>query len=168
MPNESAGKSQAKPIPEGFHTLTPYLVCAGAAEAIAFYIKAFGALEVERLTEPHGSRILHAELRIGDSHLFVADEFPEMGCTGPAALGGSAVTLHMYCADTDALMARAQAAGATVSMPAHDAFWGDRYGRLTDPFGHKWSIATRLKQLAPDELQAAAVAAWKAREGGAA
>lgn len=142
----------AKPIPDGMHSLTPHLVCGGAADAIAFYQRAFGAEELSRLPAPDG-RVMHASIRIGDSVLMLNDEWPEMGAVGPQKLGGSAVVIHLYVTDVDAAMAKAAAAGATITMPAADMFWGDRYGQLTDPFGHKWSLATHLQDLTPQQIQ---------------
>jgi PhnB protein len=147
-------KSTVKPIPEGMHTLTPHLVCAGAADAIEFYKKAFNAVELRRMPGP-GGKMMHAEVRIGDSVLMLVDEFPEMGAKGPKALEGSPVSLHLYVADADAAMAQAVAAGAKVMMPLADMFWGDRYGQVEDPFGHRWSIATHMRDLSPQEIQAA-------------
>lgn len=140
------------------HTATPYLVCAGAAEAIAFYQKAFGATELVRLPSPDG-RLLHAMIRIGDSAIMLNDEFPEMGSLGPKARGGASVTIHLFVPDVDAAFARAVAAGAVVRMPLQDMFWGDRYGQLEDPFGHSWSIASRRRDLTPEQIQEAARAA---------
>jgi uncharacterized glyoxalase superfamily protein PhnB len=142
----------AKPIPDGMHSLTPHLVCGGAADAIAFYQRAFGAEELSRLPAPDG-RVMHASVRIGDSVLMLNDEWPEMGAVGPKKLGGSAVVIHLYVTDVDAAMARAAAAGATITLPATDMFWGDRYGQLTDPFGHKWSLATHKEDLTPQQVQ---------------
>jgi PhnB protein len=142
------------PVPEGFHTVTPHLVCEGAAEAIAFYQQAFGAVELGRMAGPDG-KIMHAELRIGDSRIMLADAFPEYGSRGPRALNGTPVALHLYVPDADAAWARALAAGATPTMPLADAFWGDRYGQVADPFGHRWSIATRQREVGADALQAA-------------
>lgn len=141
-----------RPIPEGMHSLTPHLVCAGAAEAIAFYQRAFGAEELSRLPAPDG-RLMHALVRIGDSMLMLNDEWPDMGAVGPLKLGGSGVVIHLYVPDVDATMAQAAAAGATVTMPAMDMFWGDRYGQLTDPFGHKWSVATHKQDLTPAQVK---------------
>lgn len=141
-----------RPIPEGMHSLTPHLVCAGAADAIGFYQRAFGAVELSRLPGPDG-RLMHASVRIGDSVLMLNDEWPEMGAVGPLKLGGSAVVIHLYVNDVDAAMAQAAAAGATVTMPAADMFWGDRYGQLTDPFGHRWSLATHRQDLTPQQVQ---------------
>ena len=146
--------SQVNPIPDGFHSLAPYLVCKKAAEAIEFYKKAFGAEEQLRLNGPDGS-VVHCCLRIGDSPLMVSDECPQMGAFGPAHLGGSPVTIHLSVADADAAVARAAADGATVLMPVTDMFWGARYGVLKDPFGHSWSVATQVRNLQPAEIQAA-------------
>lgn len=146
-----------KPIPDGFHAVTPHLVCQGAAAALEFYARAFGAEELSRLPGPDG-RLMHASMRIGDSVLMLNDEFPEMGCTGPAALTNSPVVLHLYVRDVDAAMARAEAAGAKVTMPATDMFWGDRYGQLRDPFGHQWSLATHQREVTPEQMREAMTA----------
>ncbi len=151
--------SQVQAIPEGMHSLTPHLVCRGAAAAIEFYGRAFGAIELFRLPGPDG-RLIHACVRIGDSQLFLVDEMPEHGALGPQALNGTPVTLHLQVEDADAAFARAVQAGATVSMPLADMFWGDRYGQLVDPFGHHWSIATHVRDVRADEM----VAAMKAGE----
>jgi PhnB protein len=151
-------KPAVKPIPDGMHTVTPYLVCSPAADAIAFYVRAFGATEMLRVPGPDG-KLLHASLRIGDSMIMLNDEFPEMGALGPKARGGSSVTIHLFVNDADASFARAITAGATVKMPLADMFWGDRYGLLEDPFGHSWSVATHLRDLTPEEIKAAAQAA---------
>lgn len=143
-----------KKIPDGFHSLTPHLTVAGASDAIEFYKKAFGATELARMGGPDG-RVMHAMLRIGDSPLMLNDEFPEMGGHGPIKLGATAVTVHLYVDDCDAVYDRAVAAGAKGLMPPQDMFWGDRYGRLTDPFGHSWSIATHRKDMTPAEIQEA-------------
>lgn len=145
-------KSTVKPIPDGFHTLTPHLVVKGADKAIDFYTKAFGAEVLCRMATPDGRTVMHADLKIGDSHLFVVDEFPEMGSRGPQSIGGTAVTIHMYVKDVDAAFDRAVAAGAKVIMPVADMFWGDRYGLVTDPFGHSWSLATHNEDLTPEEI----------------
>ena len=150
----------AKPIPEGFHTLTPHMIVKGAAEAIEFYKRAFGAEEVVRMPGMSGM-VMHSELRIGDSPVMVNDEFPDMGVRGPASLGGSPVTLHLYVDDVDAVMEKAEKAGAKVTMPAQDTFWGDRYGRLEDPFGHQWSVATRTVGEGGPTLPARSTAAMK-------
>jgi len=140
-----------KPIPDGMHTVTPHLICAGASEAIEFYKRAFGATEIARLPGPHGL-LMHASIRIGDSTVMLVDEMPEWGGLGPKTLKGSPVTIHLYVDDIDACMAQASAAGAQVTMPAQDMFWGDRYGQLLDPFGHKWSVATHVRDVTPEEM----------------
>lgn len=144
-------KPRVKPIPDGMHTLTPHLVCAGAAAAIDFYVKAFNAVEVARLPGPDG-KLMHGMVRIGDSPLMLVDEFPDWGALGPKALKGSPVTIHLYVENVDAAVAQAVAAGATVKMPVADMFWGDRYGVLQDPFGHLWSLATHTRDLSPEEI----------------
>ena len=146
--------SQIKSIPDGFHTLTPHLVCRDAAAAIAFYVKAFGAIEQGRLPGPDG-KLVHAMIRIGDSPLMLVDEMPEWGALGPQSLKGSPVTIHLYVEDVDAAVARAVDAGAKITMPVADMFWGDRYGQIEDPFGHHWSIATHIRDVSPEEMQAA-------------
>jgi PhnB protein len=146
------------PVPEDFHTITPQLAVKGVASAIEWYTRALGAHELLRNTAPDGTSIMHAELLLGDSRFFVVDEFPG-SMRSPITIGGTSVTLHLYVADVDALFERAVAAGATVVMPVADQFWGDRYGILTDPFGHRWSIASRIEDLSPKALQQRA-AAW--------
>ncbi len=146
--------STIKPIPEGSHSITPHLVCAGASAAIDFYQRAFNAVEVMRLPGAPG-KLMHAQIRIGDSNVMLVDEMPEWGSLGPASLKGTPVTLHLYVEDADATFAQAVAAGATVKMPLADMFWGDRYGVLIDPFGHQWSIATHTRDVKPDEMQQA-------------
>jgi uncharacterized glyoxalase superfamily protein PhnB len=145
---------KVKPIPDGMHSVTPHLVCAGAAQAIEFYKKAFGAVEGGRLRGPDG-RIMHALIRIGDSSVMLVDEMPEWGALGPKALKGSPVTIHLYVENADATFERAVKAGAKVVMPIADQFWGDRYGKLEDPFGHHWSIGTHLRDVSPEEMQQA-------------
>jgi uncharacterized glyoxalase superfamily protein PhnB len=134
--------------------VTPHLVCAGAAEAIEFYKKAFGATEDVRMAGPDG-RLMHAMIRFGGHAIMLVDEMPEWGVLGPKALKGSPVTIHLYTEDADALFARAVKAGATVLMPIADQFWGDRYGVVEDPFGHKWSIATHMHDPTQAQMQAA-------------
>ena len=144
-------------IPPGHENLIPHLVCDPCSEALEFYKKAFGAEEIHRMPAPDGKRIMHAALRIGKSFVYLNDDFPEY-CGGksetPKALGGTPVSIHHYVENCDAAIKRAQDAGATVAMPARDMFWGDRYGVIVDPFGHKWTFATRLKDLTPAEMQA--------------
>jgi uncharacterized glyoxalase superfamily protein PhnB len=141
-------------VPKDMHTVTPHLVCEGAADAIEFYKKAFNAIELMRLPGPNG-RVMHASIKIGDSTIMLADDFPEYGGLGPKALKGSPVTLHLYTPDVDASFKQAVAAGATVKMEVADMFWGDRYGQVTDPFGHHWSLATHIKDVSPEEMDAA-------------
>ena len=143
-------KAAVKPIPDGMHSLTPHLVCAGAADAIEFYRKAFNAVEEGRIPGP-GGKLMHAAVRIGDSVLMLVDENAEYGLLGPKALKGSPVTIHLYVADVDAVVAQAVAAGAKITMPVADMFWGDRYGQLQDPFGHHWSVATHTRDLSAEE-----------------
>jgi uncharacterized glyoxalase superfamily protein PhnB len=143
-----------KPIPEGMHSVTPHLVCAGAAAAIDFYKNAFGAIETSRVPGP-GGKLMHASIRIGDSVVMLVDENPEWGTFGPKALKGSSVTMHLYVTDADAFTARAVAAGATITMPLSDMFWGDRYGQIEDPFGHRWSVATHIRDVTPEQMHQA-------------
>ncbi len=138
-------------VPDDMHTLTPYLICEGAAAAIDYYAHAFGAVEVARLPAPNGL-IMHAMVRIGDSALMLSDAMPEWGMPGARALKGSPVFIHQYVEDVDAVFARALAAGGREIMPVQDMFWGDRYGQLEDPFGHRWSIATHKEDLSPDDI----------------
>ena len=147
--------AKSKDAPDWMRTVTPHLVCKGAAEAIEFYKKAFGAVEMMRVPDP-GGRLMHACIRIGDSPVMLVDEYPEWGSLGPKALKGSPVVIHLQVEDADAFAARAVAAGATVTMPVAEMFWGDRYGQLEDPFGHRWSVATHVRDVSPEELQAAA------------
>jgi uncharacterized glyoxalase superfamily protein PhnB len=142
------------------HSVTPHLVCAGAAKAIDFYQKAFGATETGRMPGPDG-RLMHAAIRIGDSTVMLADEMPEWGSLGPTSLKGSPVTIHLYVDDVDKFVERAVKAGAKVTMPVADQFWGDRYGKLEDPFGHHWSVATHVRDLTPDEMKKAMSALQK-------
>jgi PhnB protein len=144
--------SSAKPVPEGHHTITPHLVVRNASEAIEFYKKALGAEEMYRIPGPDG-RLMHAALQIGDSKLFLVDEFPEFGSSSPKTIGGSPVTIHLFVEDVDSTFNRAVEAGATVAMPLQNMFWGDRYGSLVDPFGHNWSIATHLEDLTPKQMK---------------
>ena len=144
-----AGK--VKPIPDGYHTATPYLILQGAAAALDFYKKTFRATEIMRMALPDG-RIGHAEIRIGDSVIMLADEVPEMGYRGPKALGGSPVRLMLYVEDVDAVVARAVAAGAKITQPVQDKFYGDRNGVIEDPFGHVWTISTHKEDVPPEEM----------------
>jgi PhnB protein len=149
----------AKPIPEGFHTVTPQLVCRGAERALEFYKNAFGA-EILSVSKDDKQNIMNAQIKIGDSIVMVVDEFPQWHCLSPLSLNGTPVTLHIYTTDADAAFAKAVAAGAEVKMPPMDAFWGDRYGQVSDPFGHFWSIATRTHDFTQEEMQAAAQKAF--------
>ena len=142
-------------IPPGHEGLIPHLVCSPCSEAIEFYKKAFSAKEVRRAPAPDGARIMHAEVNIGGSPVFLVDDFPEFcgGKSGTAiALGGTPVTIHRFVEDCDAAIDKAVKAGATITMPPMDMFWGDRYGVVTDPYGHQWSIATHIKDMTPEEM----------------
>lgn len=147
----SSKSSAVKPVPDGMHTVTPHLVCAGAAAAIEFYKKAFGATELMRVPTPDG-KLMHAAVMIGDSTVMLVDEMPQMGCVGPKARGGSSVTLHLSVPNVDEVFAQAIKAGATERMKPEDMFWGDRYGQVEDPFGHWWSIATHIRDVTPAEI----------------
>lgn len=150
--------SKVKPIPEGYHSLTPYLIIKNAADAIEFYKKAFGATELFRIDQPDG-KIGHAEIKIGDSPIMLSDEFPEMGHRGPQSLGGSPVSIMLYVEDVDAVVNRATTAGAKLDRPVEDKFYGDRAGSLTDPFGHIWHIGTHKEDVSPEEMEKRAAAA---------
>lgn len=152
-------------IPQGMHSVTPHLVCAGAAKAIEFYKQAFGAEEGARLPGPDG-RLMHASVKIGDSQVMLVDEMPEWGALGPKSLKGSPVTIHLYVDDVDAVVARAVSAGAKVTMPVAEQFWGDRYGKLEDPFGHHWSVATHVRDVSMEEAQNAMRQMAKAMQKG--
>jgi PhnB protein len=154
-----------KPIPDGYHSVTPYLIVQGAAKAIPFYKKAFGASETHRMPGPDG-KIGHAEIRIGDSPVMLADEFPEIGARSPQSLGGAAVSLLIYVPDVDASFQQAVAAGAKVLRPVKDQFYGDRSGTVEDPFGHVWTIATRKEDVSPEELRRRAETALKRQAEG--
>jgi len=143
--------SQVKPIPEGYHSMTPYLCVKGAADAIEFYKKAFGAKELLRMPAP-GGKVGHAEIQIGDSRVMLADEFPEMGFVSPQSVGGTPVMMHLYVEDVDATVPKAVAAGAKVTREVADQFYGDRGGQVEDPFGHKWYVATHKEDLSPEEI----------------
>jgi len=149
-----------KRVPSGYHTVSPHLVVRGGAKAIEFYQKAFGARELRRSPGPDGKSLMHAELQIGDSRIFLNDEFPDMGAVSPLALKGTPVTIHLYVEDADQLFNQAVKAGAKVTMPLADQFWGDRYGIVTDPFGHQWSIGSHIKDMTPEEMQKAAAEAF--------
>lgn len=155
-----AAKKKASPIPRGYHTITPHLVCRNAAGAIEFYKKAFGAKELGRMSMPGGG-VAHAEMQIGDSRLMLADESPEMGATAPETVGGSPVHIFLYVRNVDAVFNQAVKAGATAAMPPTDMFWGDRYAKLSDPFGHKWSMATHIEDMSMKEMARRGEAAFK-------
>ena len=140
-----------KQIPDGFHSITPSLTCRDAARAIEFYKSALGAQELNRMAGPDG-KVGHAELKIGDSVFFVSDEFPGMSAAPSASAPNTSTYLYVYVTDANAVFNRAVAAGARVAMPITDMFWGDRYGKLTDPFGHQWGIATHVEDVTPEEM----------------
>jgi len=144
-------------IPEGYHTATPYLIVNGGARAIEFYKQAFGAAEVLRMDAP-GGKVGHAEIKIGDSHIMLADEHPEMDARSPQAIGGTPVGLMLYLQDCDSVVARAVSLGAKMVKPVQDQFYGDRSGTILDPFGHKWTIATHKEDVSPEEMQKRAAA----------
>jgi len=152
-------KIMTKPIPDGFHTITPHLVVSDAAKAIEFYKKALGAQENGRIMAPDGKAVMHAQLKIGSSMLMLASEFPP-SCLSPKSRGGTSVTLHLYVENADAVFDRAVKAGCAVKMPLTDQFWGDRYGVTEDPFGHQWSIATHKQDLTEEQMAAKAKAAF--------
>ncbi len=141
-----------KPVPDGYRSVTAYLIVDDARSALEFYKKTFGARERLRMESPDGG-IAHAELEIGDSVVMMASEFPEIGAVAPSTIGGTAVSLLLYTEDADAVFARAVANGAAVVRPVQDQFYGDRSGMVTDPFGHRWSIATHIEDVSPEELQ---------------
>ena len=140
-----------KPIPEGYHTITPYLLVRNAAAAMDYYTRAFGAVEVDRFQQPDG-RIGHADMKIGDSHFMLADEYPEMGYVGPQSLGGTTFGIALYVENVDELFQRAIDAGGTVQRALADQFYGDRTGTLIDPFGHKWTISTHVEDVSQEEM----------------
>ena len=150
--------AKVKPIPDGYHNMTPYLIVSGAAKAIEFYTKVFGATEKMRMPSP-GGKIGHAELTLGDSMIMLADEHPEIGARAPSAYGGSAVSLMVYVPDVDATVATATAAGAKIVRPVENQFYGDRMGTIADPFGHQWHVATHVEDVPSDEMAKRAAAA---------
>ena len=143
---------KVKPIPDGYHSITPYLVIKGAAAAIDFYKQAFGATEIMRMPQPDG-RVGHAELKFGDSVVMLADEYPEMDVVGPKTLGNTSVGLLLYLDDVDKAVERAVSLGATIKKPVADQFYGDRTGTIEDPFGHKWTLAVHIEDVTPEEMQ---------------
>jgi PhnB protein len=154
-----------KPIPDGYHSVTPYLIIRAAAEAIEFYKTAFGAIELMRMPAP-GGKIGHAEIKIGDSPIMLADEFPEMGYKSPQTLGGSPVSIMIYVEDVDVVFDQAVGAGAKVQRPVKDQFYGDRMGTLEDPFGHVWHVSTHKEDVSAEEMERRAKAAGAAASGG--
>jgi PhnB protein len=151
---KTKAKTKTASLPHGIRTVTPHLTCAGAADAIEFYKKAFGAEEMMRLPGPDG-KLMHACIRIGDSAVMLVDEFPAYGVLGPKSTNGTPVVIHLFVDDVDAFAARAVEAGAKITMPIADQFWGDRYGQIEDPFGHRWAVATHNRDLTPDEIREA-------------
>ncbi len=145
-------KTKVKPVPDGYHTATPYLTVRGAAEAIDFYQRAFGAQELFRMPGPNG-KIMHAEILVGDSHIMLADESAASGSQAPPALNGTPVGIFLYMEDVDKTFKQAVKAGAKETLPVQNMFWGDRFGRLTDPFGHKWMLATHIEDVSPAEME---------------
>jgi uncharacterized glyoxalase superfamily protein PhnB len=141
-----------KPIPEGKHTIAPYIIVDGAADAIEFYKKAFGAKEAHRMPGPDGKSIMHAEIQIGDSAIYLTDSNPEWGAKSPKTLGGNPISLHLYVTDADAVFDQAIKAGAEEKAPMMDTFWGDRYGKIVDPYGHEWGIATHKIDMTEAEM----------------
>jgi len=157
-----AAKRRVRPVPPGYHTLTPYLTVDDAGRALEFYKRAFGAAELMRMPGP-GGRIGHAEMRIGDSVFMLSDEFPGVStCRSPRSLGGTTFQLFLYVPDVDTAFARAAAAGCKVKTPLADMFWGDRYGKLEDPFGNEWGLATHREDVKPAEMARRAAEAMKA------
>lgn len=144
-----------KPIPDGYHSVTPTLTIKGASEAIEFYKKAFDAKEIFRFPGSDGKSIMHAEIRIGDSAIMLCDEMPQMGCLSPTSIGGPSGSIYLYVNDVDSVFNKAVSVGANPMMSMMDGFWGDRIGALTDPFGHRWTIATRKKEMTAEEIQKA-------------
>lgn len=153
---KASSRKKVSPIPKGYQTVTPGLAVRNAGQAIEFYKKAFGAKEKMRMNGPDGKTIMHAEIQIGNSHIMLGEEMPEMNHLSPQALNGSPVNLYVYVRDVDKVFNQAVKAGATVTMPVMDAFWGDRNGQVTDPFGHKWGIATRKRNVSAKEMKKAA------------
>jgi PhnB protein len=142
----------AKPIPDGYHTATPHITVKGAEKALEFYKSAFGAQEIVRMPGPGGQGIMHAEIKIGNSIVMLNDEFPGMGESSPLSLGGHTASIFLYVEDVDSVYGKALAAGGTGRVPVTDMFWGDRMGRVVDPFGHEWAIATHKEDVSPEEI----------------
>ena len=142
----------AKPIPDGYHTVTPALTVKNGAEAIEFYKRALGARELMRIPGPDGTHVMHAEIEVGNSKIMLADESPEMGCRAPASVGSVSSSLYVYVEDVDKAFRRAVEAGAKALMPPTDMFWGDRFGQVEDPSGHRWGLATHTEDPSPEEM----------------
>jgi PhnB protein len=159
-------KAATRAIPEGSHTVTPYLIIKNCPKAIDFYKEAFGAKEVLRMAEPESKTIMHAEIKIGDSLVYMTEEHPQMECCSPTHYKGTTVSLHIFVEDVDAAFKRAVASGATTLMPPADMFWGDRFGKLQDPFGHQWSLATHKFDYTPEEMKANMEKAFKDMKAG--
>jgi|SRR5215831_12722497 len=151
---KGASSSSTKKVPEGMHTVTPHLICADATDAMDFYKKAFSAVELSRMSGPDG-KLMHGSFRIGDSVLMINEENPQWGAFGPKSLKGSPITIHLYVEDVDAVVDQAVRAGAKLTMRVDDMFWGDRYGKVEDPFGHHWSIGTHVRDVTPEEMRKA-------------
>ena len=152
-----------EPIPSGFSSITPHIIIKGCSDAIEFYKKAFDAVEIYKSLMPDG-RVMHAMIQIGNSFVMAADEFPEMGATSPNTIGGTSTSLHIYTQDADKMYNQAIKAGATPIMPINNMFWGDRYGQVQDPYGHRWAIATHMKDVTPEEMQEAAKKLFSKKE----
>jgi uncharacterized glyoxalase superfamily protein PhnB len=161
---ETTNMAKVRPVPEGHHTVSPHLTVRNGMEAIEFYKKAFGAKELRRAPGPDGKSLMHAELQIGDSRIFLNEEYPQMGNVAPLTLKGTPVTIHLYVEDVDSLYQRAVKAGAQVVMPLADQFWGDRYAIVGDPSGHRWSMASHVKDMTQEEMARAAAAAFSQME----
>ncbi len=153
-----------KPIPDGYHSVTPTLTVRGAADAIEFYKKAFGAQEIMRFPGLDGKTIMHAEIKIGDSRIMLSDEIPQMNCLSPQSVGGASSGIFLYVENADATFHKAVSAGAKITMPIMDAFWGDRCGVIEDPFGHRWTIATHARDLTVEEMMKAGAEAMKSMQ----
>ena len=151
---DDVGTSKVRPIPEGYHSVTPYLICDGAAKAIEFYKKAFGTVEVVRMAMPNG-KLGHAEIKIGDSYINLADEHPESGVRSPKSYGGSPISVLLYVENTDATVAQCVSTGGTITRPIKDEFYGDRAATVVDPFGHTWYIHSHIKDVTPEEMKKA-------------
>lgn len=156
--------SKVNPVPDGYHTLTPYLTLTNAAAAIEFYKQAFGAQEIMRMDGPPGL-IGHAELRIGDSVIMLSDEMPQGSTRSPQSLGGTTGSVFLYVDDVDTMFQQAVSAGAKAEMPPTDMFWGDRFGKLSDPFGHSWAMATHMEDVPPEEMEQRAQASMAQMAG---